>query len=253
MKRTSIENREVKKKKNAPKTNKLTIVFVLLVVACLISIVIILYYVNDITSLKFKEDVYQYSIDSRIDYPIGAKVENKDMNSIIKANDKNSIVDSSPFYSKNENRIYLAKSYTWYSINDGGLWRIPEFSSLLEQKNNAYICTINNKEYDIYDGFLVSGMNNYLFLDNGTITINYDTYNVSKMSFYSYDYEIIRIYDYENDKYIEIDEKVDSIEYKSVKGYSLDLLKGLYTNLSGERLLIVSSPDLLDSVEKRDK
>lgn len=252
MKRTSIKNRENEKNNTVTrKVNKLTIVFVLLIVIGAVGIGATIFYVNNITSLKLKEDVYQYFTISKVEYPSGTRIENKEMNSIVKGTKENSVADSTPFYSTKEDRIYLSKNYSWYPIEEIDKWRIPEFTSLLEQENDEYVCTINNKKYYIQGGFLVDDMNNYIFLDNGTITVDYDTYDVSKISFYSNDYDIVRIYDYATQKFIMIDKKVSSVKYKSVKGYSIDLFRGVYTDRNGDSVLIISSPSLLQSIEER--
>lgn len=253
MKRTGIKNREKEKNKGLPSLTKPTIFFIILVVIGVIGAAVVIFYVNQVTSLKFDEEVYQYYLTGKTEHTSGMTISNQNMSTIVSEGNSDYSVDPTPFYSYYRNRIYIPKSYSWYSPEDKWTWRVPEFTSITIKTDGVYDCKLNQAEYQIRGGILFDEASSYIFLEPGTITIDYKDYNITPLSFYSLSDGITRLYDRESDSFVYYDEVKRGVKYESVTGYSVDLLKGVYTSVGGESILLAASPRLLENIEERSK
>lgn len=254
MKRTDIKNREKEKNRGLPSLTKPTILFIALGVVGVIAMVAIIFYVNKVTSLEFEEPVYQYIDNVEVNHEIGTTIADQNMSTILFENDNEYGVDPTPFYSKNKKQIYIPKSFSWYSVEEDGAWRVPEFTLIQSLGENVYRCELEQAEYNIVGGFLVDEATTYVFLEAGTITLDYKTYQVSPFSFFSQEGGVSRIFDYETNKFYFFEEKIKTdVIYKSVGGYSIDLKKGRYTDRQNITTLLPASPSILTNVEERSK
>lgn len=251
MKRTGIKNREKAKNKGLTSLTKPTLFFILLVVAGVIGMMIVVFYVDKVTKLELKEKTYQYFAADVSEYEPGATISDEEMSSIININNKEYNIDPTPIYSYSAQRIYLPKTYSWYNGEDNSYWRVPEFSEITFN-GSIFSCVTNNKPYSMSSGFLFDNDSNYIFLDSGKITLdNKTSYKISPMSFYSQNYGMIRIYDYETRTPYIIEEKVKGATFNTNDGgYEISLSRGTFSH-SGVTTLLPASPTLLDSIEDR--
>ena len=253
MKRTGEEfsggNEKVVKKS----LNRTTITFVVLFVLGVIGIVFVIFYVNKATGLVLKEETYQYFGDKPTHHDEGTSLTNSEMSTIMIENKVNVGVEDTPLYSMDGKSIYLPESYSYYGVDTGELYRIPEFMKLTREANSEIIkCTFNDEYYEITHGFLFDGGINFIFLDEGQIIVNdMDKYPVSKFSFFSMEYDEFRIYNVSYDKFTNFERSTSNVKYESFSGYSIDLFRGLYRDKGGQETLLVASPSLLNSIEER--
>lgn len=254
MKRTGDENRTVSEKAVRKSLNKTTILFVVLFVLGIIGIVFVVLYVNRATSLVLDEDTYQYFSSTKVFHDKGVSLTNSEMSTIL-IEDKSEVgVDNTPMYTYDESAIYLPESYSYASVDNNTFWRIPEFMKITRESNNAFSCTFNDDSYTIQHGFLFDANMNYIFLDSGTIYVNeYNTYKVSPFSFFSKEAdEFFRIYGaYSHEFSIPKKDRSSTARFVSDAGYSIDLVRGVYTDNSGEEFLLIASPSLLPSIDER--
>ena len=250
MKQTSIKNRIFNKEKKNSLFAKNTLLFVILILLGLTGLVVIIFYLDDSTSMRMKEKTYQYYLDTPVIHEEGASFSSEYMEII---ENKNSMeLDETPLYSSSSKRMYLPRNYGWFNVQPGGVsYRIPEFTVVTNKDNSTFSCKIDNKEFFISGGFLFDDSNNYIFLEYGDVIINDIRYSVSPLSFYSQSDGVYRIYDYDTNKIELIDSLTDDAVYRSKDGYEIKLNKGLYQDTSGNQFLIVSSPSVLDSIEKK--
>ena len=250
MRRTSIKNRIVNKEKKNPLFTKNTLLFVTLILLGLAGIVVIIFYLNDSTSMRMREMTYQFYLDTPVIHNEGASFSSEYMEII---ENKDSLeLDETPLYSSTSRRMYLPRNYGWFNVQPGGIsYRIPEFTVVTNKGNAIISCKTDNKEFIISGGFLFDDSNNYIFLEYGDVTINNIRYDVSPLSFYSQSDGVFRVYDYDNNKIELIDYLDGDAVYKSKGGYQIKLNKGLYQDTNGDQFLIVSSPAVLDSIEKK--
>lgn len=252
MKRTGEENRIGSEKNTKKSLNKTTIAFVILFVLGIIGIIFVIFFVNKATSLVMDEDTFQYYCTSQIYYEPGASLTNSEMSTIIIDNTRETSVDNTPLYSKNNNAIYLPESYSYCSVDDNTFWRIPEFMKLTVDDQNLIKCTFNDDYYEIKHGFLFDDGFNYVFLDSGKIYINdIPTYSVSTFSFFSKDFQLYRVYDTSTKEFKQFSNEASNIKYVSNGGYSVDLYRGVYTDSNDEEQLLIASPSLLTSIDER--
>lgn len=207
------------------------------------------FYVDDSTSMTTDEKIYQYFLDSSVDFEVGSSFSSEYMEITDSFGDKLE-ADKTPFYSYDHDRIYLPRNYGWYNIN-GTSYRIPEFTRIDNSGNGVYTCNYKNNNYIIGGGFLFDASYNFVFLENGFIEVNGNRHDVSPLSFFSQDYGAIRIYNYGEKNFELIQDAVGEITYNSNAGYRIVLNRGLFQAVNGEQYLIVSSPELLTSIEEK--
>lgn len=253
MKRTGIKNREINENKGVPSLSKTTVLFILLIILGIVGIILVVFYVSDSTSMTINEKSYQYYYNTPVEYDAGVSVSSEYMEII--ENDERESIDYTPFYSKSDKRIYLPRNYGWVDPSDDSIYRIPEFTSITYGSDYLYRCTSNRKDYVISGGFLYDGYDtyNYVFFDNGNIMLDDKSYNVGPLCFFSKTYEKTRIYIYDRDELILIDDNFSSASYRSSAGYMVDLDKGIFISKQGEKILLASSPSTLTSIEERSE
>lgn len=254
MKRTGEENRVTSEKAVRRTLGKTTIIFAVLFVLGVIGIIVVLLFVNKATSLVLEEDTYQYFSTTKVFHNTGVSLTNSEMSTIL-IEDKSEVgVDNTPMYTKDGRAIYLPESYSYCSVDNNSFWRIPEFMKLTRDANNNITCTFNDDMYEIQHGFLFDDNRNYIFIDSGKIYLNeYTTYQISPFSFFSKESdECFRIYNLFSDEFsIPDKDNTSTARFVSDSGYTVDLIRGVYTDKKGEEFLLVASPSLLSSIDKR--
>ncbi len=249
MKRTALRNRE--KVESKKQKNKNTLLFTLLIILGFIGIALIMFYVNSSTSMKVNEDLYQYFFDAPVTYEKGTSFSSEYMEAI--GNNDHKDIEKTPFYSINEKKIYLPRNYAWKSISDYSYYRIPEFSSIINNGSSTFQCSVERKDYTLINGFLFDDSGNYIFLDSGIVYVGETGYSVSPLSFFSRDYEVIRVYDYENNEFHFINTNMNNPTYESNVGYKVELAKGLYQDIFGDQSLLAASPATALSITERSE
>ncbi len=250
MKRTGIKNREKIKKQGLPSLAKPTMFFILLVIVGIIGMIVVIFYVDKETNLEFSEKTQQYYGTDVTYFEKGSVISNQEMATIIRQGDTDYSVDPTPFYALDSKRMYLSKSYSWVCFEDNSYWRIPEFTCMT-LNNNVYHCQLNNYSFDMSSGFLVDNNCNYIFLESGTLNLNGQIFKLSPMSFYSQEYGVVRIYDYDSDRLEVIEDKVKKSTLTFSGGYAVELAKGIMTTSLGNQTILPGSPANLNNIEDR--
>jgi len=254
MKRTGKEFRENSAKTIRRSLNKTTLIFIILFLLGLIGIGLVILFVNKATGLDIDEPTYQYFAGSRYDHYEAISLNNSEISTILTEDNEEKALDYTPIYTSDDDVIYLPISYSYADTNNESYWRVPEFMKLTkDEATNIVTCTYNENEYDINCGFLFDGGTQYIFLDAGTITIDDKEYDVTPFSFYSgdYYYGIYRIYNLKTKEFTVIDNSISSAIYKSNSGYSVNLIRGIYTHRDGFTELLIASPSLLEDIGNR--
>ena len=248
MKRTSLKNRE--KVESKKQRNKTTALFVTLIVLAFIGIALIVFYVTSSTSMRVKEDVYQYYIDVPVTFEKGTTFSSEYME--VTSNSRAN-VGNTPLYSTTDSKIYLPRNYVWENPSTDEHYRVPEFSSIVMHSAGYFDCTANLKTHAMKQGFLFDEGHNFIFLDKGTVALDDFVYDVSPLSFYSYEYGVTRIYDYAKDKLYFVEGKQSTAKYQSNTGYTVYLNKGMVQTSDNTQYLLVSSTKNVDSIEERSE
>lgn len=254
MKRTGEENRTANEKNVRKSLNKTTITFVVLFVLGIIGIVFVILYVNRATSLVLDEDTYQYFSTTKVYHNTGVSLTNSEMSTILIEDKSEKEVDNTPMYTYDEKSIYLPETYSYACVDNNTFWRIPEFMKLTRGSSNTIACTFNDDSYEIQHGFLFDDNSNYIFLDSGKIYINeYTVYQVSPFSFFSKESDdYFRVYNaYSHEFSIANKDRASTARFVSDGNYSIDLVRGVYTDSSNEEILLIASPSLLPSIDER--
>lgn len=214
--------------------------------------IVMLFFFNKATSTTLDVSTYQYFGDGKSEYSSGTAIENSKISNVILKGDESLGLDPTPLYSYDNLSMYLPKNYAYCSVQNNKYWRIPEFTKLIREEGiNIVTCLSKNSDYQIEGGFLFDGGSNYVFLDDGTVIINdFEEYPVSSFSFFSKEYEITRIYNLINKEYSPLYTTITSAIYLSNSGYSVDLIKGIYISSSGNKTLLVASPEVLENIEE---
>lgn len=239
------------KQMSKTKIKTLSIVFAVFILG-IIGMVIMTFFLDNATSIELEENTYQYYGDGIIEHPIGTRIKNSEIANILLEGDKTLGLDSTPLYSYDNMTIYTPINYAYCSVKDNAFWRIPEFTTInKEEATNMLHCSFGDNEYSLECGFLFSGGGNFVFFDDGRIIINdFDEYPVSSFSFFSKDYDILRVYNYADKEYNSLTNISVNVIYLSNSGYSVDLIKGIYVDSTGNRIMLVASPEVLNNIEE---
>lgn len=254
MKRTGEENRTANEKNVRKSLNKTTVTFVVLFVLGIVGIVFVILFVNRATSLVLDEDTYQYFSTTKVYHDTGVSLTNSEMSTILIEDKSEKEVDNTPMYTYDESSIYLPESYSYASTDNNTFWRIPEFMKLTRDSSNNIACTFNDDSYQIQHGFLFDENNNYIFLDSGKVYVDEHTsFQVSPFSFFSKEADdFFRIYNaYSHEFSIPTKNRSTTARFVSDSNYSIDLVRGVYTDNNGEEFLLIASPSLLSSIDER--
>lgn len=240
---------KIKGLENVKDLNKM--VFPAMVVLMIAAIGIVFMLVNSQSQVKMKEPVYQFFMEQKAEYDKNVKVIENERGVIFKEDGKKSAGDISPIYTSDSKALYLAEEMYWVDTEGDREWRVPAFSRLEMDKKGVIWYVSGKNKTRMSSGFLYNGRGTCIFLEPAEVVLKGHAYKADAFSFYSSAAGLFRLYIYGEDT-IEFAEEVTSNTTANGKsGYMADFTTGLYTAPNGVQRLLVSSPELLKSIEER--
>lgn len=151
-------------------------------------------------------------------------------------------------YQEEDNRIIIPKDMVYYDPRNDTFAKIDAFTEIVVS-DTEIIATNGNKECSLNKGFIYDGEDYYLFLEDVSVSANKYTFELSCMSYIEAVYQVNMItLDYDTkDSIVEVP-TTDIIVTGESGDYTLNLLNDLLENHEGEKSLLFSRPDLLDSI-----
>ena len=194
---------------------------------------------------------YQYFYGVMEEYSGKMNVVKKDDDTqLILENGKVVYLDSTPIYYKDELEKMLFAKPMELIIPDIGNYKLKQFTNVYEENNNMNIKKFNSKKSKTIDnGFIFDGNDLYFFLDETTITIGTEEYEISPLSYVIVNYRTnVEIYDYDKDEYTIIQDenslKNDVLAVNKTKGYTVNLSLDSMKTEKSNQLLITSIDNL---------
>lgn len=235
-------NKNLKKKKIS--SSVLAIIILILLLVCSF---VLLFEINDYRNIADEtENFYYYFASTRVDFEADITINSKDR--VLNVSNESITLTSSPlYYSDSDDQMLLPKNMEIvfpYKVNP--MYKLGSFSKIFYRGNYLYI----NAEIGIgrlYDCFLYDGQDLYVFLENTTIFVGGERYDLNPMSFVEVTQNSVEIYNKKTDThtYLQIDnQKVNAYTDE----YSINLSEDTFTYQTSYYLLI-KNPDALQFYE----
>ena len=203
----------------------LLLIILLLILVCSF---VLFFEVNDYRNIREQTyNFYYYFGADKIDFTATVFVNVDDK--IMSIRSDNATLTSSPIYFKNDStQVILANNMEIvFPYKNNPMYKLGNFSKIYTKNNYLYI----NSEAGngrLYDCFLYDGEDLYLFLENTTVFINEERYELSPMSFIEVTKSYIRMYDKKNDNYTFIDGYTGGVSAYTDE-YTIDLSGDTFT------------------------
>lgn len=223
---------KLKNKKISP-----SIIIVIIMILILICSFVLFFEINDYRKFKEeKHDFYYYFAKQRMDFEGTITLNSED--NIVSLSTSNITIDSTPiYYANNDKQVLLPKNMEIvYPYKNNPMYKLGEFSKVYYKNNYLYI----NSEAGsgrVYDSFLYDGNDIYVFLEDTSVFIGDNRYDLKPLSFIEVTRGYIRLYDQYNDNYIFLDTYEGSITAYTDE-YFIDLKNDTFTYNDRYYLLI---------------
>ncbi|MBR0310815.1 MAG: hypothetical protein IJQ98_00320 [Oscillospiraceae bacterium] len=223
----------------------------LLAVLAIFAIMIILRFMNRETTTQINEDVYQFSLDRRLDYSAGTTMLQGKYAIILRSETEETDGDPTPLYSSSNPAMYLMRDASWVEPYTGDEWAVDALCKL-EWDGDDNCRIVSDKASILLEGGILNDCaGTYVFIDPVDLLIDGKQYALSPFSFCSINGKNVRVYCYDDKDYYTTQALSTHVIAQSGKGYSVDLSTGIYTDPNGEYRLLVASPDLLRNIKDR--
>lgn len=236
-KQKKITKRIVKKwlKKHAPIICVSIAAFLLLLVALLV----VFQAEEELVQYQIKnENLYTYSLNHRLDFYTEVTLDHKNNVTKMLYNGEEITLFTEPIYYSDKKIVVFPNNMTFvFPLNGRTQRRINRYATIDAEGAQMTLKT-KDLQYPITYGFIYDGDDVYFFTENGQITYDGKTIEVSKLSFVRCEYRgSLSIYDY----------KTQTMTYEeSVKGSVIAKFKKYEVNMSSDTLIMDDEPSLID-------
>lgn len=178
---------------------KIIMVLVLIAIIAVVCVYIMKLNTDDIENYHF----YQYFGGRKIEYQGALQITKKNDITELKLNDANIQLDSTPIYYKDiENKAIFPENMALVMPNaNGQMYKINRFTNIYLKDNSIYAEYRNNTK-ELADAFIYDGADLYFFIENATLTIDEQTYEITPLSYVISTYQdSVEIYHKQTDTY----------------------------------------------------
>ncbi len=214
---------KLKGKKVSPAV--LAVIILLLILICSF---ILFFEINDYSSVKSEtHQFYYYFTTNRIDFEGNVTVNVNE--TILSIQNDSVALDSTPIYYNDYDGLLVMPNNMEivFPYRKNPMYKVGKFSKLYSKKNYLYI----NSEAGIgrlYDCFFYDGKDLYVFIENTTVVINEQKYELSPMSFIEVTNNYIKMYNYKTEEYIFLDSYTGKVEAYTEE-YVINLYNDTFT------------------------
>ena len=240
---------KVEKQTRIHNFNKL--IFPAMVILMIAAIALVFLFINHETRVKAGEPVYQFFMEQKAEYGKDVAMIESDKGLIFEENGEKNAGDITPVYAAETKALYLPDDMYWVDTEGDREWRIPAFSRLEMDENGVIWYGAGDDRTRMNSGFLYNGRGTCVFLETAEVILGGHAYMADAFSFYSSASGMYRLYIY-GDNTLEVKEEINANTVAhGTSGYSADFTTGMYTSPGGTQRLLVSSPEVLKSIEER--
>ena len=201
------------------------------------------------------ENYYQYFIGIREDYSGDIEIVRTDQyTQLIKEDGQVVYLDSTPiYYTDKLGQVIFPSKMELVNTQSGTLNALNNFTNLIQESQVMYVKKHNkdNRRSISNNSFLYDGADLYFFLEDMTITVGSEKYELSPLSYAIVNYgQNIEFYDYEKDEYTILDEKIatstEILATNKNKDYTINMGVDSFSTASLDQLLIKNVNNLTE-------
>lgn len=201
-------------------------------------------------SYPLTEDVYQYFLGNRYDYPAGNKIYRSEEGFFMETAETRFLLPNTPLYSSSEDKMILPCDYAIIQPKLYLMNRLPVLSQLICGEEVVYAFW-EDQQRTYQDIILFDGTDTYLFFDQVTLTWGENEITLSPLSFVRVTAQgNLETFDYETQQYsnsfIDGNHEVQAITSGLSK---LNLSEDILYRPDGQEQLLFSKPSLLQNVQ----
>lgn len=246
------EEKEALEEKKKIRNNTIRMIIVL---ALIVIVVVVIFFVKGLdTTTTEDHKFYQYFAGKKVEYTGSLTFTRKEGITELAAKDKKIMLDSTPvYYGDVEGKAMFPEDMAIiYPKQNGLMNKVNHFSSVIKEGESTYLelntTTSTNKKL-VENALLYDGSDLYFFLENTTITVNGQDYEVTPLSYVTVRYrENVEIYNKEKDEYTVI-ETPDQDVYAKTADYTINM--SIDALQAGEKeQLLIKSIDKLQNIEE---
>ncbi|HIU52024.1 MAG TPA: hypothetical protein IAB70_05340 [Candidatus Merdicola faecigallinarum] len=246
------EEKEALEEKKKIRNNTIRMIIVL---ALIVIVVVVIFFVKGLdTTTTEDHKFYQYFAGKKVEYTGSLTFTRKEGITELAAKDKKVMLDSTPvYYGDVEGKAMFPEDMAIiYPKQNGLMNKVNHFSSVIKEGESTYLelntTTSTNKKL-VENALLYDGSDLYFFLENTTITVNGQDYEVTPLSYVIVRYrENVEIYNKEKDEYTVI-ETPDQDVYAKTADYTINM--SIDALQAGEKeQLLIKSIDKLQNIEE---
>lgn len=243
-------NKKEHKKKAKRKISKEVIIRDILFIAFLVVIIVVAMYNKKISSEIYEDhEFYQYDLlGERIEYSGKLNISREKEITKLEFNGQSTTLDSTPMYYKDEeNKLLITKDvaiiYPTIQGSSTKMYKINTFSNIYLNDEIVFIEKSGNKK-SLENAFIFDGNNLYLFIDNTTLNVNGQTYELSPLSYVKCQNNgKVEIYNKKVDEYIILEEVTGQVTATSGE-YKINLSQDSMEYGDTQQLLLKRITDL---------
>lgn len=230
--------------KNSAKNKKLnsSILAIIILVLLLVCSFVLFFEINGYRTIQEEKfDFYYYFANQRLDF--NGKVTFNSRDKILSLSGEGITLLSSPVYYSNTDAMILPSNMEIVQpYKNSPMHNLGTFSKIYYRGNYLY-ANIENGIGRLYDCFLYDGNDLYVFIDDTTVIIGEDRYELNPMSFIEVSRDTIEIYNKKTDFYTVLPNTTGAMAYTNE--YSVDLVSDSVT-YNSTYYLLMKKPEALE-------
>ncbi len=233
--------------KNNAKNKRLnsSILAIIILVLLLVCSFVLFFEINGYRTIQEENfDFYYYFANQRLDF--NGKVSFNSKDKILSLSSEGITLSSSPVYYSNTDAMILPSNMEIVQpYKNSPMHSLGAFSKIYYRGSYLY-ANVENGIGRLYDCFLYDGNDLYVFLDDTTVIIGEDRYELNPMSFIEVGSDTIEIYNKKTDFHIVLSKTTGVMAYTDE--YSIDLVSDA-VNYNSSYYLLMKRPESLSLYE----
>jgi hypothetical protein len=227
--------------------DRLLIIAIVLICAGLLSAVAV--YIFFLDNRLIKEDLYLYDIGFRFDYPGPSRIQKTDEGMVLKNNGKELLLQTSPLFYKEEERIFLPTVMVACLPSERKFGRVDYFTEVYRDQDGIY-AQLGWQSIPLGKGFLHDGKDLYIFLDNTTVKWQDKVVRLKPFSYAIVVYnQRLEIYSAKGGECVLEDTGACKVVAEAESGYRIDLGTDILYRADGNEQMLFAQPSTLKELK----
>lgn len=221
---------------------------IVLIFAVLLVIGTAIWFVSNDNKYKLGNTAVQYYAGQN--YPIGQDAYLSrgldDMTILVDSTGEKAM--SSLVIYEEDNKMILPQDMVYYDPRNNYFKKVEALTEII-CKDTGIIAKKGNKEFHLSPGFLYDGDDYYVFLEPMIANFNGYEVELSAMSYMEVIYQNgVVTFDYDSKEAVVEETGMEVTAVTDTQDYTLSLLNDLLINHDGDKMLLFTRPELLDSI-----